>query len=93
MSNVWLLQKLVCVCARAHVHLRARAHVYGAKKAHQLLTHKLFLPPFGPGSSQGQTGLVPWTNWASTVPYKEETWVCPKANQTKRFIFLCLFLV
>ena len=41
--------------------------LWGTKKAHKLLTHKLCLPPFVPGMSQGQTGFVPGTNWASAV--------------------------
>ena len=41
--------------------------IVGTKEAHKLLTHKLFLPPFVPGMSQGQTGFVPGTNWASAV--------------------------
>ena len=38
---------------------------------------ELFLPPFAPGLSLGQTGFVPGTNWASTVKNKEKTWVRP----------------
>ena len=37
------------------------------QKAHERLTHKLFLPPFELCLSQGQTGIVHGTNWGSTV--------------------------
>ena len=52
-----------------------------SKKAHKLLTHKLFLPPFVPGmvpgtqsgfSHRGQTGLPLWSKFL-----QEKTWVCP----------------
>ena len=50
--------------------------------ADQLLTHKLFLPPFDPGLSQGQTGFVPGTNWGvSTVKSKEKAWCVPRINE------------
>ena len=35
--------------------------------AHKLLTLELILQPFDSGLSQGQTGFVSGTNWASTV--------------------------
>ena len=37
--------------------MQKSAHCVTTKKAHKLLTHKLCLPPFVPGMSQGQTGL------------------------------------
>ena len=59
---------------------------WGANKAHKFLTHKLFLPPFATGLSQGQTRFVPGTNWASSVYNKEKTSVCPLSQGQPGFV-------